>query len=107
MGIAFERQGMKRNEVLRILAENRGKLSDFSVKSLAIFGSVARDEATDASDVDVLVEFEPDQPVGLFAFIRLMHHLQELLGCKVDLTTLDGLREDMREEVLKEAVRAA
>ena len=98
---------MKRDEVLRILAENRERLKGFPVKSLAIFGSVARDEASEASDVDVLVEFEPDQPVGLFSFIRLMHCLQEILGCRVDLTTAEGLRSEMREEILKEAIRAA
>ena len=98
---------MKRDQVLKVLAANREHLKEFSVKSLAIFGSVARDEATDASDIDVLVEFEEDKPVGLFGFIRLMHFLQEILGCKVDLATPDALREEMREQILKEAIRAA
>ena len=98
---------MRRDEALRLLADGRERLKDFPVKSLAIFGSVARDEAGEASDVDVLVEFERDKPVGLFTFIRLMHCLQEILGCKVDLTTAEGLRAEMREQVLKEAIRAA
>ena len=55
---------MKRDEVLKILADQRDTLKAFSVKSLSLFGSVARDEATEASDVDLLVEF--DRPVGLF-----------------------------------------
>ena len=55
---------MKRDEVLKILADQRDTLKAFSVKSLSLFGSVARDEATEASDVDLLVEFY--RPVGLF-----------------------------------------
>ena len=98
---------MKRDEVLKILAANRERLKEFSVKSLAIFGSVARDEATDASDIDLLVEFEEDSHVGLFRFIDLKLFLEELLGCKVDLATLDCIRERMRERVAKEAILVA
>ncbi len=99
---------MKRDEALKILAANRERLlKDFSVKSLSIFGSVARDEAKEASDIDVLVEFEEGTSVGLFLFIRLMHFLQDILGCKVDLATPDALRKEMREEILREAIHAA
>ena len=97
---------MDRQSALQILASHRESLiREFSVASLAIFGSVARGEATDASDIDILVEF--NGPVGLFAFIRLQQHLEELLGCKVDLVTPDALRQEMRERILKEAIRAA
>jgi len=96
---------MKREEVLRVLAEHRPKLKEFSVKSLAIFGSVARDEATEASDIDVLVEFQG--PVGLFTFIRLKQYLEEILGCRVDLATGEALRKEMRDEILREAIHAA
>lgn len=98
---------MRRDEVLKRLAENRDKLREFSVKSLAIFGSVARDEASSSSDVDVLVEFEPDKPVGLFLFIALKQYLEEILGCPVDLTTPPALRGRLRDRILKEAIHAA
>ncbi len=98
---------MKRDEALEILSANRERLKDFSVKSLAIFGSVARNEATDASDIDILVEFEEGRSVGLFLFVRLQRFLAEILGCKVDLATPDALREEMREQILKEAIHAA
>ena len=96
---------MKRDEALRRMNENRQKLGDFFVKPLLIFGSVARDQATDASDIDLLVEFE--RPVGLFTFLRLQEYLEQLLGCRVDLATIAALGEEMREHVLKEAIRAA
>ena len=99
---------MRKEDVLRILAENRPRLRDeFFVKSLSLFGSVARDESTGASDVDLLVEFEEGARIGLFAFIGLQQFLQEVLGCRVDLGTADTLRERIRDRVLKEAVRVA
>jgi predicted nucleotidyltransferase len=97
---------MKRSDVLRILHENRGELSGkYGVKSLALFGSVARDEARPDSDVDLLVEF--DQPVGLFAFIGLQQFLETLLGCKVDLGTSRSLKPRLKERVLQEAINVA
>jgi uncharacterized protein len=98
---------MKREEVLRILGANRTKLKGLSVKSLSLFGSVARDEATDASDVDFLVDFEEGHPTGLFEFFGVSQFLEDVLGCKVDLVMTDALRKEYRDEVLKEAIRAA
>jgi len=92
--------------VLRILAANRDRFREYSVKSISVFGSVARDEAAEGSDVDVLVEFEEGRPVGLFLFIRLKQFLEELLACPVDLATLEALREPMRQRILKEAIHA-
>jgi predicted nucleotidyltransferase len=72
------------------------------VKSLAVFGSVSRGEATPSSDMDILVEF--DRPVGLFEFIRLKHSLEKLTNCRVDLVTPDAIRPAMRASILSEAV---
>lgn len=95
---------MHRDEILRILAEHRGELERFGVKSLALFGSMVRGEARPDSDIDILVEF--DRPVGLFEFVRLNIYLEKLLGRRVDLVTLDAIRPAMRERILREAVRA-
>lgn len=97
---------MKRREALRILSENREEIGRFGVAGLAIFGSVARDEAGPESDVDVLVELDPEARVGLFEFVRLKMRLEELLGCPVDLVTSDSLKERLRDKVLEEAVPA-
>jgi predicted nucleotidyltransferase len=97
---------MKRKDAIDILSAHRQQLhQDFGVRSLALFGSVARDEAGEGSDVDLLVEF--DRPTGLFGLIRLQQRLEALLGCKVDVGTAAGLRPRIRERVLHEALRVA
>jgi predicted nucleotidyltransferase len=95
---------MKRDEVIAVLMAHQEQLKNFRVKSLALFGSFAREEATPESDVDLLVEF--DSPVGLFTFMRLQRYLQTILGRSVDLGTPDSLKNYLKEAVLKEAVRA-
>jgi len=97
---------MRRAEALAIIAAHEEELRrDYYVSYLAIFGSVARDEAREDSDVDILVEF--DRPVGLFHFIGLQHHLEELLGKRVDLGTPDSIKPRLRDQILEEAIRAA
>jgi predicted nucleotidyltransferase len=95
---------MQRDEILRVLRDHQAELTGFGVRSLAVFGSVARDEAAADSDVDILVEF--DEPVGLFEFVRLQMRLETLLGRRVDLVTRDALRTTMRDQILNEAVYA-
>jgi predicted nucleotidyltransferase len=97
---------MTRDEVLRILRGDWAHLrQEFGVRSLSIFGSVARNEATDDSDVDLLVEFE--SRTGYFGLVRLQIYLQKLLGRGVDLGTAGGLRPAVRQTVAKEAIRVA
>ena len=72
------------------------------IGSLAIFGSVARDEATIDSDLDVLVEFE--HPVSLSEFLALETELAVLAGRDVDLVTRQALKPFIGQRVLREAV---
>lgn len=94
---------MKRDEVLAIVATHREQLQKMGVKSLELFGSVARDEAGPDSDVDFLVEFE--RAVGLFEFIEVRLYLEDILGCSVDMGTVKALREHLREPVLTDVIR--
>jgi predicted nucleotidyltransferase len=95
---------MDRDEVLALLKNRKRTLKKYSVHSLSLFGSVARNQARKQSDVDLLVEFS--QPVGLFQFARLKMYLEEVLGRKVDLVTPEALRKELREDILREAIRA-
>jgi hypothetical protein len=96
---------MTRHEAIRRLTRNRAKLAAFHVRRLSLFGSTARDEAHATSDVDLLVEFDPDVPVGLFTFVALQRYLSDVLGTRIDLATPQALRREMREQILDEAVR--
>ncbi|HEX9094108.1 MAG TPA: nucleotidyltransferase family protein [Coriobacteriia bacterium] len=97
---------MTSREAIRRLGRNRQKLARFHVAHMSVFGSTARDEATLHSDVDLLVEFEPGARVGLFAFVRLQDFLADVMGCRIDLATRGALRDEMRDQILEEAVRA-
>jgi predicted nucleotidyltransferase len=94
---------MQRDDVLKILADHRHELrQQFGVKSLALFGSVARNEATATSDVDLLVAFA--RPAGLFSLYALQDYLGQLLGCPVDVGTLESLKPRIRARVLAESI---
>src|SRR5215510_15090914 len=97
---------MQCDHVLNMLAQHRDELrQQVGIKSLALFGSVARGEATEASDVDLLVEFE--RPVGLFHFFTVQHYLEDILGvAQVDLVMPDALHKESKEGILREAIHA-
>ena len=91
---------MKRNEVLQRLAAQTDELTRLGVRSLALFGSVAREEASSASDVDLLVEF--DGAATLDRFLELEFYLQGILGCSVDLLTQRSLKPSLRSAIEKD-----
>jgi predicted nucleotidyltransferase len=94
---------MKQDVVLQILKKNTEMTEQFGVKSLLLFGSVARNESTATSDVDLLVEF--NRPVGYFGLFTLRDYLEKLLGCPVDLGTPDSLKPYIKERVMGELIR--
>ena len=91
-----------RQIVLTRLRDRLDTLHSFGVRSLALFGSIARDEATETSDLDFLVEFE-----GAATFDRYMDlkfFLEDLLGKPVDLVTKRSLKPQIQQTVLQEAI---
>jgi uncharacterized protein len=93
---------MKKVEALHLIQSHQQELRQLGVKSLDLFGSVARDQAHQQSDVDVLVEL--DESVGFFEFFQIRHYLEELCQCPVDLGTVSALKEHLRQPVLEEAI---
>ena len=93
---------MDRDKIFAILRERQPELRSQGVKSLAVFGSIARGDFSAESDLDILVEF--DREVGLFEFIRLKLNLEQWSGCRVDLVTQDALRPALRQRILDEAI---
>ena len=95
---------MKQDVLLQTLKQKNAELTTkFGVKSLSLFGSVARNEATAASDVDLLVEF--NRPMGYFGLFALQDYLEKLLGCPVDLGTMESLKPNIREQVMGDLIR--
>jgi predicted nucleotidyltransferase len=94
-----------KEEILALLKEELPNLRrEYGVDTLAVFGSYARDEQREDSDVDMLVTFV--ETVDFFEFMRLEFHLTDLLATKVDLVTPDALRPVMRDDILEGAVYA-
>jgi len=96
---------MTKDQALDILAAHSSEIRRLGAESISLFGSVARGDASEDSDVDLLVEFE--QTVGLLTFCRLRLYLEDILGCRVDLVTPDALKDQFRDRILREAIRAA
>jgi uncharacterized protein len=74
----------------------------YGADDVRLFGSIARGESTESSDVDILVRFEPNR--SLFDHGGLIAELEELLGVKVDVVSEGGMRERFRARVLSEAI---
>jgi uncharacterized protein len=88
---------MKRDAIIQLLTAHQADLVRFGVRSLALFGSVARDEAGSASDIDLLVEFEG--PATFDRYVELSFYLEELLGCPIDLITQRSLKPSLRSSI--------
>ena len=90
-------------EIKQILRQNKPLLQEhYRVTQLGIFGSYARGEQTQESDVDVLIDY--DRAPTLFKLVELRDYLSSAIGMKVDIVTQNGLKPRIRERVLSEVV---
>lgn len=92
-----------REEILKILEENRHTIHGYGVRRLGLFGSCARDVCTEASDLDFVAEFEKK---SFDAYMDLKLFLEELFGCPVDLVISDTIKPRLRKTILDEAIYA-
>ena len=97
-------KSLTRSDVLQTLSMHRHELKKLGVKSLRLFGSVARDEARPDSDIDFLVEFV--SAPSFFELFEVQYFLEDLFHCKIDLGMEESLKEHLRELVLKDAIYA-
>ena len=94
---------LARNDILKLLREHKTVLTQrFGVIDLSLFGSFARDQATDASDVDILVRF--DGPATSKRYFGVQFYIEDLLDRPVDLVTDKALRAEFRPYVEQEAI---
>lgn len=95
---------LDRQTVLDQLAANAKELHSLGARSVALFGSFARNEATEKSDVDLLVDLD-EHTFDRYMDLKLW--LEDLLERRVDLVLIDGLKPRVRDKILGEAIRAA
>ena len=86
----------RKDEILRIS-------SQYGARNVRIFGSRAREDSSETSDLDLLVEMKPNS--SLLDLVAIKQDLEDLLGCKVDVVTESSLSPYIKDEILKEAVR--
>jgi len=99
-----EQININKSDAIEIIRANQAALEQYQVRAMFLFGSVAREDVQPGSDVDILVDFEPDARIGLFTFVRMQRLLSQLLGCPVDLVTRDAIHPALRDRILREAI---
>jgi len=97
---------MNRATILDLLNKHRDELLNrFGARHLALFGSAARDELRDDSDIDLLVDF--DGPATFDRYVGLKDYLEDLFGAKVDLATEAMIKPRLRRHIEKDLLRVA
>ena len=96
---------MKKQQIINLLQQNLALLTARDVQRLAVFGSVARDEATEQSDVDILVAFAHNTTFD--KYMNLLFFLEDLMGRPVDLVTEQAVRPQLKPSVERDAIYVA
>ncbi|HLV02476.1 MAG TPA: nucleotidyltransferase family protein [Acidobacteriota bacterium] len=91
----------RKTKVLQQLEEHRDEIRRFGVRRLALFGSTARGEQGERSDLDFLVEFEKK---SFDAYMDLKNYLEELFNCRVDLVLPNTIKPRLKNRILSETV---
>jgi predicted nucleotidyltransferase len=97
---------MDREQVIATLRAHEPQLRHRGVQHAAIFGSVARNEAKPDSDIDILIELEPDAAIDLFEYVSITHYLADLFPDRVDVANLGKLKPHVRPSAEHDAVYA-
>lgn len=92
-------------EVVSKIRSYEPEIRKKGIKRLSIFGSLARDEATDSSDVDIMVDLDERHPPSLFTYLGIARELEGVIGMPVDLVVRSRLKELVRPNAESEAVR--
>ena len=97
---------MKRDQVLAILFDNRDALRRRGVVRAAVFGSTVRGDASPTSDIDILVDIDPDANIGVYEYVALTRFLEELFPAPVDIANRETLKSHIRPSAERDAVYA-
>ncbi|MDP1634662.1 MAG: nucleotidyltransferase family protein [Gallionellaceae bacterium] len=94
---------MRKDEVLKLLTQHKPELIQrFGITDLALFGSTARDEAQEGSDIDLVVDFEGRSTAKRYFGVQF--YLEDLLGCQIDLVQKDVIRPELKPYIEKDLI---
>jgi uncharacterized protein len=97
---------MKKQDAIDVLRRHQDDLRAHGIIHAALFGSVARDEAGAQSDIDILIELDPELPLDIFAYAGLKRYVAELFEQPVDVVNKEALKPYLRNPVSADAVYA-
>jgi uncharacterized protein len=97
---------LDRDTILAILREHAPELREAGLIHLGVFGSVARGQAGNQSDIDLIADFDRSKRITLVTLGSLEYRLGELLGIKVELSSSEWMKEPVRRQALQEAIVA-
>ena len=94
---------MNKQDILNYLKSQQDKYSNkFGIKFIGVFGSFARDEANDKSDIDILYEIEKDKKLSIFSYLKLINELENTFHKKVDLVRDTTLKSQIKNYVYQD-----
>jgi uncharacterized protein len=95
---------MDRNRIITTLLENRAELERQGVLHAALFGSMARGDATAGSDIDIMIDLDPENQIGVFEYAGLKEYIAGLFDIPVDVVNRNGLKPYVKPAVLADAI---
>jgi hypothetical protein len=96
---------MNRNEAIALIKSHEAELRAAGIAALYLFGSTARDDASDASDIDLACEIDGTSQLDLFKFAGLRNRLQQGCGSVIDLVPLRSMRPFVKERAMRDMIR--
>jgi hypothetical protein len=97
---------VNRDTIIATLKAREADLRQRGVRHIALFGSAARGDTTEASDIDILVELQPDAPIGVFEYVGLTQFIADLFPVPVDVANHARLKAHVRPGAEREALYA-
>src|SRR5438128_141629 len=97
---------MNRDDAIDVLRRHADTLRARGVRHAALFGSLARGDAHPDSDIDIMVELDPDHHIDVFAYVGLKQYITELFGGRADVVNRDGLKPYVRGSAIADAIYA-
>ena len=98
--------GIDREEIMATLRAHEAELHRRGVRHAALFGSIARGEGKRTSDIDILIELDPQAPVGLFEYVEITQYIADLFPVRVDVANRSSLKPLVRPTIERDAIYA-